>query len=109
MPEHAGPHSASKPARAAPPSPQVLVEYPCTMLNIEVDKNYNNSQYQTLDAGAGGYAKQREMSIAFEVRSPFTPPTPNPNPQPHPNTQRQPPPSLRPQPKRPPLTAPPSP
>ena len=40
------------------------------MLNIEVDKNYNNSQYQTRQPD-GSYAKQREMSIAFEVDGPY--------------------------------------
>ena len=53
-----------------PDKPKVLVEYPCTMLNIEVDERCHNAQYQTLSAD-GNYVKQREMSIAFEVDGPY--------------------------------------
>ena len=53
-----------------PDKPKVLVEYPCTMLNIEVDERCNNAQYQTLGKD-GNYVKQREMSIAFEVDGPY--------------------------------------
>ena len=53
-----------------PDKPKVLIEYPCTMLNIEVDERCNNAQYQMLGAD-GNYVKQREMSIAFEVDGPY--------------------------------------
>ena len=33
-----------------PDKPKVLIEYPCTMLNIEVDERCNNAQYQMLGA-----------------------------------------------------------
>ena len=53
-----------------PSKPKVVVEYPCTMLNVDVDAKCNNTQYQTRQPD-GSYTKQREMSIAFEVDGPY--------------------------------------
>ena len=42
------------------------------MLNVDVDKNNHNSQYQRLkDPETGEYEKQREQSIYFEVDGPY--------------------------------------
>jgi len=50
--------------------PKLPISYPCIMLNVEVDSNCNNSQYQTRDEH-GNFTKQREMSIYFEVDGPY--------------------------------------
>ena len=75
--------------------PKVGVSYPCVMLNVDVDKNCHNSQYQVKDRPrrashvpphltppipphpqvkdpeTGEYTTQREMSIYFEVDGPY--------------------------------------
>ena len=47
------------------------ISYPCIMLNVDVDDQCNNSQYQMLDKESNEYVKQREMSIYFEVDGPY--------------------------------------
>jgi DNA polymerase epsilon subunit 1 len=51
-----------------PSKPKYSISYPCIMLNVDVDTNCNNSQYQTLNKDSMDYEKQREMSIYFEAR-----------------------------------------
>ena len=51
--------------------PKIGLSYPCTMLNVDVDVNNHNSQYQRLDPETGDYVKQREQSIYFEVDGPY--------------------------------------
>ena len=46
------------------------ISYPCVMLNVDVDRNCNNGQYQMLQPD-GTYKAQREMSIYFEVDGPY--------------------------------------
>jgi DNA polymerase epsilon subunit 1 len=50
---------------------KVSFSYPCTMLNVDVDRTCANPQYQRLDVGSGMYSKQREQSIFFEVDGPY--------------------------------------
>ena len=47
------------------------LSYPCTMLNVDVDVNNHNAQYQRLDPSTGEYVKQREQSIYFEGDGPY--------------------------------------
>ena len=47
------------------------ISYPCVMLNVDVDRNCANPQYQRLDPSTGEYVKQREQSIFFEVDGPY--------------------------------------
>ena len=48
------------------------LEYPCTMLNADVDANFTNHQYQTLeDAEKRKYSTRSENSIFFEVDGPY--------------------------------------
>ena len=51
--------------------PKVSVSYPCSMLNVDVDRDCHNAQYQRLDPETGEYVKQREQSIYFEVDGPY--------------------------------------
>ena len=53
-----------------PSKPKFTLSYPCTMLNVDVDRNNHNPQYQRLNDD-GEYAKQREQSIFFEVDGPY--------------------------------------
>ena len=41
------------------------------MLNVDVDRNNHNPQYQVLNKETGEYEKQREQSIYFEVDGPY--------------------------------------
>ena len=48
------------------------LEYPCTMLNADVDANFTNHQYQTLeDPDKRKYSTRSENSIFFEVDGPY--------------------------------------
>ena len=48
------------------------LEYPCTMLNADVDANFTNHQYQTLeDPEKRKYSNRSENSIFFEVDGPY--------------------------------------
>lgn len=48
------------------------LEYPCTMLNADVDANFTNHQYQTLeDKEKKKYNTRSENSIFFEVDGPY--------------------------------------
>lgn len=48
------------------------LEYPCVMLNADLDANFSNHQYQTLvDAENGIYKTHSECSIFFEVDGPY--------------------------------------
>ena len=53
------------------------ISYPCVMLNIDVNKNYTNDQYQTLASGSEGvgamkkFTVRSECSIFFEVDGPY--------------------------------------
>jgi DNA polymerase epsilon subunit 1 len=48
------------------------LEYPCTMLNADVDANFTNHQYQTLeDSEKRKYSTRSENSIFFEVDGPY--------------------------------------
>ncbi len=48
------------------------LEYPCTMLNADVDANFTNHQYQTLeDPEKRKYSTRSENSIFFEVDGPY--------------------------------------
>ena len=51
--------------------PKFTLSYPCTMLNVDVDRNNHNPQYQVLNKESGVYDKQREQSIFFEVDGPY--------------------------------------
>ena len=63
-----------------PDKPKVLIEYPCTMLNIEVDERCNNAQYQML--GADGNSNPNPNLNPNPNPNPSPNPNPNPNPQP---------------------------
>lgn len=52
-----------------PKKPKCSISYPCVMLNVDVDRICNNSQYQMLENGE--WKRQREMSIYFEVDGPY--------------------------------------
>lgn len=47
------------------------LEYPGTMLNAEVNANFANHQYQSLDKDSGLYVTRSECSIFFEVDGPY--------------------------------------
>ena len=48
---------------------QIVVNYPCVLLNKEVNDRYTNSQYQDM-VSPGAYAIRSECSIFFEVDGP---------------------------------------
>ena len=50
--------------------PKLPISYPCIMLNVDVDANCHNPQYQRRDAD-GDFETMREMSIYFEVDGPY--------------------------------------
>ena len=48
------------------------IEYPCVMLNADVNAKFTNHQYQELkDATTGSYETKSECSIFFEVDGPY--------------------------------------
>ena len=50
----------------------LVMSYPCTMLNVLVQKSFANHQYQDLqDARTKTYSKHTECSILFEVDGPY--------------------------------------
>ena len=53
-----------------PSKPKLPISYPCIMLNVDVDVNFNNPQYQR-QTEQGAFETQREMSIYFEVDGPY--------------------------------------
>ncbi|KAL1527844.1 hypothetical protein AB1Y20_009223 [Prymnesium parvum] len=53
-----------------PSKAKLPISYPCIMLNVDVDKTCNNSQYQRQNEN-GEFTTQREMSIYFEVDGPY--------------------------------------
>merc|ERR1719331_1606969 len=42
------------------------ISYPCVMLNIDVNKNYTNDQYQTLAEGSGGVGAMKRYNVRSE-------------------------------------------
>lgn len=53
-----------------PSKSKLPISYPCIMLNVDVDVNCHNPQYQRQNAD-GGFDSQREMSIYFELDGPY--------------------------------------
>ena len=49
---------------------KIKVSYPCAMLNKDVEKRYENKQYQTLQKD-GSYVKSTECTIFFEIDGPY--------------------------------------
>ncbi|RKP21309.1 DNA/RNA polymerase, partial [Rozella allomycis CSF55] len=50
---------------------EIVISYPCVMLNYLVYDKFTNDQYEDLDVESGEYKRKSENSIFFEIDGPY--------------------------------------